>query len=116
MRHGGLQRRGTCFCPNLQVSAQSIKSNMTVVTVMNLLYYCPLLLVLLMANVSTGARKVNGVRTVNVGCNLQVPDAVKQQMEAMGNKGNPLIISVDIKVLGVRDVADSGGSYGVYLG
>ena len=80
---------------------------MTVLTIMKLVY-C-LLLVWIISNVLSEARKVN------VGCNLIVPDAVKEQMEATGYNGSPLLISVDIKVLDVRDVPDIGGSYGVDL-
>ena len=97
---------------NFRVS-NKLTHAVTVITIMKLVY--SLQLVLIVTNIPSEARKVNGARKVNVGCNLQVPDAVKQQMEAMGNKGNPLIISVDMKVLGVRDVPDSGGSYGVDL-
>ena len=44
------------------------------------------------------------------GCNLIIPDAVKGQMEP---EGRPLKISIDMSVQQVRDVPDSGGSFGV---
>ena len=44
------------------------------------------------------------------GCNLIVPDAVKGHQEP---EGRPLKISIDISVQQVRDVPDSGGSFGV---
>ena len=82
---------------------------MSVVTSMDLTY-C-LLLCFSLANLSSAARQVKA------GCNLEVPDDVKKQMEPPGPKWrDPLSISMDMKVLGVRDVPDSGGSYGVDIG
>ena len=46
-----------------------------------------------------------------IGCNIGVPKHVGVQKEASGDHGKPLIIFVDIKVLSIRDVPDSGGSY-----
>ena len=43
-------------------------------------------------------------------CALEVPSAVKKQKEALGK---PLVIYVDVKLLGVRDIPDRGGSYSV---
>ena len=70
------------------------------------------LLVLFLTILSTAALRLN------TGCSLRVPNIVKSQMEPSGDiyakpKPKPLLIKVDIKVLGVRDVPDSGGSYGV---
>ena len=48
-----------------------------------------------------------------VGCSLEVPKSIGMQKEAPTDPGKPLVISVDLKVLGVRDVPDSGGSYGM---
>ena len=61
---------------------------------------------LLLTNVSWASL----VPTPNHGCTLFVPQSVSRQREA---KGKPLLISVDIEVEDVRDVPDSGGSYGV---
>ena len=66
---------------------------------------CCLPLILLLANMSWASL----VPTPNHGCTLHVPQSVSRQREA---KGNPLLISVDIKVQDVRDVPDSGGSFG----
>ena len=78
------------------------------------LSYC-LLLVFLLANVSSAAKKPN------VGCTLRVPDRVKERMEPLNFhnrtiKIKPVSILMKIKILGVRDVPDSGGSYGVDVG
>ena len=71
-----------------------------------------LLLVLLLANVQSSV-----TRKMNIGCTLQVPDRVKNRMEPINYKLNklkkPLPVLTDMKVLGVRDVPDNGGSYGV---
>ena len=40
-------------------------------------------------------------------CTLRVPDNVTKQPEALGN---PLMIFIDVKVIGVRDIPDQGGS------
>ena len=45
---------------------------------------------------------------VQVGCTLEVPKHVGLQKEA---ESKPLVIFVDLKLLGVRNVPDSGGSY-----
>ena len=45
------------------------------------------------------------------GCRLEVPEHVGMQKEANTDPGKPLVIFVDMKLLGVRDVPDSGGSY-----
>ena len=50
---------------------------------------------------------------MNAGCTLNVPDDVEKNKEAVGDNGKPLFIFTEIKVLGVRDVPDIGGSYGV---
>ena len=64
-----------------------------------------LAIVLILSNVSWASL----VPAPNHGCTLFVPQSVNRQREA---KGSPLLISVDIKVRDVRDVPDSGGSYG----
>ena len=46
------------------------------------------------------------------GCNLKVPKAVEEQIEPEPQT-LPLIIHVHLLVIRVRDVPDSGGSYGV---
>ena len=46
------------------------------------------------------------------GCNLNVPKAVEEQIEPEP-QSPPLIIDVHLLVIRVRDVPDSGGSYGV---
>ena len=69
------------------------------------LSYC-LLLVFLLANVSSA--RPGG--KVSAGCTLEAPHVIKVHKEALGE---PLLIHTEIKVLGVRDVPDSGGSYGV---
>ena len=48
---------------------------------------------------------------MRTGCRLEVPDHVGMQKEPEGENGEPLVIFIDMKVLGVRDVPDSGGSY-----
>ena len=44
------------------------------------------------------------------GCVLKTPKSVQNRMEP---KGKPLIIFIDMRVRSVRDVPDSGGSFGV---
>ena len=46
-------------------------------------------------------------------CNLVVPKSVEEQMHPNVNEGNPLNLTVKMRVRNVRDVPDSGGSYGV---
>ena len=46
----------------------------------------------------------------DVGCGLQAPQSVQKHWEA---HGEPLLISIDMKVLNLRDVPDSGGSFQV---
>ena len=75
------------------------------------LCYFPLLVVFTLIWANTALR-------VDTGCSLKVPNHVKNQMEPSGDiyakpKPKPLLIEVDIMVLGVRDVPDNGGSYGV---
>ena len=48
---------------------------------------------------------------MTASCRLEVPKHVGMQKEPEGEKGEPLIMFVAIKVLGVRDVPDTGGSY-----
>ena len=44
------------------------------------------------------------------GCNLYVPEEVRDHMEA---EGEPLQITIIMQIEYVRDVPDSGGSFGV---
>ena len=92
---------------------QNFKLTVTANIAVMALSYC-LLLVLVLANVSSASRR----RNLNVGCTLLVPDRVKERMEPFGHrnkttKEEPVSIFMKIKILGVRDVPDSGGSYGV---
>ena len=48
--------------------------------------------------------------TTFTGCNLRVPEDVRDHMEA---KGEPLVITIIMIIKFVRDVPDSGGSFGV---
>ena len=48
--------------------------------------------------------------TTFTGCNLRVPNDVKDHMEA---EGEPLLITIIVFIKYVRDVPDSGGSFGV---
>ena len=48
--------------------------------------------------------------TTFTGCNLRVPKDVKDHMEA---EGEPLLITIIMFIKYVRDVPDSGGSFGV---
>ena len=50
---------------------------------------------------------------MSAGCTLEAPHVIKVHKEALGD---PLLIHTEIKVLGVRDVPDIGGSYGVDIG
>ena len=65
-----------------------------------------LMLILSLTNVSFSKRH----KPLPQGCRLLPTQAVVTQTEPTGE---PLVISVDMKVLGVRDVPDTGGSYGV---
>ena len=67
---------------------------------------CYLLLVLYFTNVSAKGR----FKAQPQGCSLLATESVTAQLEPTGE---PLIIKVDLNVLGVRDVPDRGGSYGV---
>ena len=46
----------------------------------------------------------------DTGCTLEIPEAVKKRRQAVGK---PLIIFLDMTVLGVRAIPDNGGSFGV---
>ena len=48
--------------------------------------------------------------TTFTGCNLRVPKEVQDHMEA---EGEPLVITIIMLIKFVRDVPDSGGSFGV---
>ena len=47
---------------------------------------------------------------ITQGCNLYVPEEVRDHMEA---EGEPLKITIIMQIEYVRDVPDSGGSFGV---
>ena len=68
-------------------------------------FTCHLLLALSLGSLVSAAAKLR------VGCRLEVPKHVGVLKEPNGEAGQPLEISVDMKVLGVRDVPESGGSY-----
>ena len=46
-------------------------------------------------------------------CNLHVPESAEEQMYPHMDQENPLNISVRMQVRDIRDVPDSGGSFGV---
>ena len=46
----------------------------------------------------------------NKGCSFETSYELVRNPEP---QGNPLILDLDILIIGLRDVADSGGSYGV---
>ena len=52
----------------------------------------------------------SGNNATSGGCNLIIPDAVKGHMEV---EGRPLNIIIDMSIQQIRDVPDSGGSFGV---
>ena len=54
----------------------------------------------------------SGAIKSDTGCTLDVPDDVKHQREATGK---PLLIYLDFKVAGVRDIPNQGGSFGIDL-
>ena len=72
---------------------------------------CILPLVLLLTNVSAQGKGWKGrYKMPPQGCNLVKTKSVKEQLEP---SGEPLFILVHLEILGVRDVPDRGGSYGV---
>ena len=74
---------------------------------------CILLLVLHLTNVSAQGKRwipKGRYKTPPQGCNLVKTKSVKEQLEP---SGEPLFILVHLEILGVRDVPDRGGSYGV---
>ena len=68
------------------------------------------LLYFLLATVVIATTATN---TTFTGCNLRVPRDVQDHMEA---KGEPLVITIIMIIKFVRDVPDSGGSFGVDVG
>ena len=66
-----------------------------------------LMLILSWTNVSFSKRH----KPLPQSCTLHPTPAVKQTEPT----GEPLLISVDMKVLDIREVPDTGGSYGVEL-
>ena len=71
---------------------------------MNLI--CLLMLFLGLTNASFSKRP----KTLPQGCTLLPTKAVVTQAEPTGE---PFVLSIDMKVLDVRNVPDTGGSYGV---
>ena len=57
-----------------------------------------------------GSVAMAATNTTFTGCNLRVPEDVRNHMEA---KGEPLVITIVMIIKFVRDVPDSGGSFGV---
>ena len=49
------------------------------------------------------------------GCNLVIPQEVQEQPEPNPKKG-PLLLHVALRVVHIRDIPNSGGSYGVDVG
>ena len=56
------------------------------------------------------ARVMSSATNITQGCNLYVPEEVRDHMEA---EGEPLKITIIMQIEYVRDVPDSGGSFGV---
>ena len=52
----------------------------------------------------------NSTNTTSMGCHLQIPNHVKDHLEA---EGEPLQIRIIMEILQIRDVPDRGGSFGV---
>ena len=75
--------------------------------VMELAYYSLLLVVFPPGSLANESNTSNEYVS---GCYLHTPGAVENSWEA---EGTPLSISIDVSVLNVRDVPDSGGSFGV---
>ena len=62
-------------------------------------------------NVASAATKaIASALDSDTGCTLGIPDAVGKQREALGN---PLMIYIDVMVVGVRDIPNQGGSFGI---
>lgn len=66
-----------------------------------------LLLICIMFAMAIG---VSSAGNMTQGCNLYVPEEVRDHMEA---EGEPLKITIIMQIEYVRDVPDSGGSFGV---
>ena len=56
------------------------------------------------------AKAATSALELDTGCTLKIPDAVVKQREALGN---PLMIYIDLQVVGVRDIPNQGGSFGI---
>ena len=80
------------------------------IPIMNLLDYLGLVFVFSNALPSVAWFWNKDTSGTDAHCALEVPSEVKKQKEPLGE---PLIIYVDVKVLGVRDIPDRGGSYSV---
>ena len=59
--------------------------------------------------------KASAIESGTRGCNLIIPDAVRQQPEPQPETG-PLLLYVLLRVTQIRDIPHSGGSYGVDVG
>ena len=57
---------------------------------------------------------LNGANVSSKGCELIVPEAVQEHMEPEP-KTDPLLIHVYMRIFRIRDVPDSGGSFGADL-
>ena len=78
---------------------------------------------------TTDASGTNGTRLTSIAkrkaymkygrkasaCNLHVPESAEEQMYPHMDQENPLNLSVRMQVRDIRDVPDSGGSFGVDL-
>ena len=80
------------------------------IPIMNLLDYLGLVFVFSNALPSVAWFWNKDTSSTDAPCALEVPSEVKKQKEPLVK---PLIIYVDVKVLGVRDIPDRGGSYSV---
>ena len=59
---------------------------------------------------TVGGVVASSTTNITQGCNLYVPKEVQDHMEA---EGEPLQITIIMQIEYVRDVPDSGGSFGV---
>ena len=77
------------------------------------LAYFPLLLVVLPYGSSASSSSFNSSvldDPMDGNCRLQKPSSVLNRWET---NGSPLSVSIDMRVLSVRDVPDTGGSFGI---
>ena len=62
--------------------------------------------------VSSVINIVSAIESGSRGCNLVIPKDVQEQPEPQAETG-PLLLHLFLRVTGVRDIPNSGGSYGV---